>query len=125
MGIDTLHRGVPIPLRNANLPLFLQRAHLQLRLAQALDPAIGAGTFHRAYQMVYLDSGVAVEVVRRDPGILGFHLLPKSWSAARTFARLGTWREFVRYDKHLVEFSTAGICLAMPRLRLHRLARFT
>lgn len=68
--------------------------------------------------------GVTVEVVRRDPGVKGFQLLPRRWVVERTFAWLGKCRRLTRDYEALAESSKAWIYLAMSRLYLRRLARF-
>jgi transposase len=65
---------------------------------------------------------LAVEVVRRLEGQVGFVVLARRWVVERTFAWLLKCRRLVRDYEELAETTEAWIYLAMSRLYLRRLA---
>ena len=69
--------------------------------------------------------GVVVEIVTRRPDAEGFHLLARRWIVERTFSWLQKCRRLVRDYEELAESSKAWIYLAMSRLYLRHLARFS
>ena len=81
------------------------------------------GRYQGGFEDRAAELGVAVEIVRRDPGGAGFRLLPRRWPVERTFAWLLKCRRLVRDYERLVESARAWIYLAMSRLYLRRLAR--
>ena len=66
--------------------------------------------------------GVAVEIVRRLEGQVGFVVLPRRWVVERTFAWLSKCRRLARDWEELLETTEAWIYLAMSRIYLRRLA---
>lgn len=65
---------------------------------------------------------LAVEVVRKLEGRVGFVVLARRWVVERTFAWLLKCRRLVRDYELLAETTEAWIYLAMSRLYLRRLA---
>ena len=66
-----------------------------------------------------------LEIVERDPAMVGFQLLPRRWVVERTFAWLSRCRRLSKdYEYHL-QSSEAMIYVAMIRLMTRRLAQLT
>ena len=63
---------------------------------------------------------MALVIVRRVAGMVGFHVLPKRWIVERTFGWLGRCRRLSKDYEKLPEVSAAFIRLAMIRLLLQR-----
>jgi len=116
--LDVLPADVQDPIAGQDLLEVAKQEHPRLALLWA------DGRYQGGFEDCGQDLGVQVAVVRRDPGVKGFQLLPRRWVVERTFAWLGKCRRLVRDYEHLVESSTAWIYLAMSRLYLHHLARF-
>ena len=76
------------------------------------------GQFTEAMQS---DHGWEVEVIRRPPDAVGFHVLPKRWIVERTFGWLTWYRRLSKDDEQLVEVSEAFIYVSMIHLMLRRL----
>jgi transposase len=66
--------------------------------------------------------GIAVEVVRKPVGQIGFAVLPRRWVVERTFSWLLRWRRLVRDYERLPETHEAFVKWAMVGLMLNRLA---
>lgn len=115
--VDVVPADVQDPMAGQDLLEVAKGEHDRLALLWA-DGRYQGGFEDRATEL-----GVHVEVVKRDPGVRGFQLLPRRWPVERTFAWFGKCRRLVRDYEHLVESSTAWIYLAMSRLYLARLAR--
>jgi transposase len=64
-----------------------------------------------------------LEIVRRDPGVRGFEVLPKRWIVERTLSWLRRNRRLARDFEHLVRTAEAFVTLAMIKIMLRRLAR--
>ena len=65
--------------------------------------------------------GWSLEVVKRPPGVKGFHLLPRRWVVERTFAWFNNYRRLSKdYERH-THSSEATIYLAMIHRMLNRL----
>ena len=65
---------------------------------------------------------IAVEVVKKPAGQLGFAVLPRRWVVERTFSWLLRWRRLVRDYERLPETHEAMVKWAMVGLMLNRLA---
>ena len=61
-----------------------------------------------------------LEIVKRDPGQVGFQLLPHRWIVERTFAWFGRYRRLSKDYEKLTESSTAMIYLASIHIMLKR-----
>ena len=64
-----------------------------------------------------------LEIVRRDPGVKGFEVLPKRWIVERTLSWLRRNRRLARDFENLVRTAEAFVTLAMIKIMLRRLAR--
>lgn len=62
-----------------------------------------------------------LEIVRRDPGVRGFKVLPKRWIVERTLSWLRRNRRLARDFEHLVRTAEAFVTLAMIKIMLRRL----
>jgi len=62
-----------------------------------------------------------LEIVRRDPGVKGFEVLPKRWIVERTLSWLRRNRRLARDFEHLVRTAEAFVMLAMIKNMLRRL----
>ncbi|MBI4544570.1 MAG: transposase, partial [Gemmatimonadetes bacterium] len=72
---------------------------------------------------VAADQGCTLEVVRREPGTVGFAVQPRRWVVERTFAWLGKHRRLSKdYEEHC-ESSEAWLYLAMIHTFVRRLAK--
>ena len=67
---------------------------------------------------------MALIIVRRIAGMLGFHVLPKRWIVERTFGWLGRCRRLSKDYEKLPEASAAFIRLASAA-SFHYVATFT
>jgi putative transposase len=67
-------------------------------------------------------AGVALIIVRRLAGSVGFVVQPRRWVIERSFGWFGRWRRLSKDYEALPEVSEAMVTLAAIRLMLHRLA---
>ena len=65
---------------------------------------------------------IALEIVRKPAGQIGFAVLPRRWVVERTFSWLLRWRRLVRDYERLPETHEAMVKWAMVGLMLNRLA---
>jgi transposase len=65
---------------------------------------------------------VAIEVVKKAAGQVGFVVLPRRWVVERTFAWLGRNRRLAKDFEQVTECSETWVYLASIRLLLTRLA---
>lgn len=70
----------------------------------------------------FVHGGMALVIVKRVAGMIGFQVLPKRWIVERTFGWLGRCRRLSKDYEKLPEVSAAFIRLAMIRLLLQRKA---
>lgn len=81
----------------------------------------------RAYRGRFVDAaeaqGIAVEIVRPDPGQKGFQVQPRRWVVERTFAWLSNYRRLSKDFEQWMQTSDAAIYAAMSHLMVRRLAR--
>lgn len=63
-----------------------------------------------------------LEIVKRNEGLKGFHVLPRRWVVERTFAWLGRNRRLSKDYERLTETSETMAYIAMIHLMLRRLA---
>lgn len=68
----------------------------------------------------FVHGGMALIIVRRAAGMIGFKVLPKRWIVERTFGWLGRCRRLSKDYEKLPEVSAAFLRLAMIRLLLQR-----
>lgn len=104
--------GLPYVLRR--VPLF-ERWELLL-----LDGGYDSSALSHYCEKVF---GIRFEIVRRDPGQIGFKVLPKRWIVERTFAWLGKCRRLSKDYEHLPQTTENWIYLAMSHLMLKQLSR--
>lgn len=64
-----------------------------------------------------------LEIVKRDPDVKGFHVLPRRWVVERTFGWLTHYRRLSKDYEVLTETSEAMVYAAMTRVMLRRLGR--
>ncbi len=64
-----------------------------------------------------------LEIVKRDPGLKGFQVLPRRWVVERTFGWLTPYRRLSKDYEVLTETSEAMVYVAMTRVMLRRLDR--
>jgi len=64
-----------------------------------------------------------MHIIKPEPGIRGFRVLPKRWIVERTFAWLSNYRRLSRDYEYLTRSSEAFIYLAMIHLMLRRLSK--
>jgi putative transposase len=67
--------------------------------------------------------GWMLEIVKRDPGVKGFQVLPRRWVVERTFGWLSQYRRLSKDYEVLTETSEAMIYAAMVHLMVRRLGR--
>jgi putative transposase len=65
-----------------------------------------------------------MQCVRRTPGMVGFHVLPKRWVVERTFAWFSRYRRLSKDYEYLPRSSEAFVYLASIHLMTRRLSRF-
>ena len=69
--------------------------------------------------------GWILEIVKRDPEVKGFQVLPRRWVVERTFGWLSQYRRLSKDYEVLTETSEAMIYAAMVHLMVRRLGRRT
>jgi len=69
--------------------------------------------------------GCAVDVVRREPGQVGFAVLPRRWVVERSFAWAGRYRRLSKDYEALTDTSEGMIWAAFGGTMLRRLAKLT
>jgi putative transposase len=74
-------------------------------------------------QWAQAELGLALDVVRREPGSKGFAVLPRRWVVERSFAWLGRYRRFSKDYEALTATSEAMIWAAFGTTMLRRLVR--
>ena len=67
-------------------------------------------------------AGLALIIVRRTAGSIGFVVQPRRWVVERSLGWFGRWRRLSKDYEALPEVSEAMVTLAAIRLMLHRLA---
>ena len=67
--------------------------------------------------------GWVLEIVKRDPDVKGFKVLPRRWVVERTFGWLTHYRRLSKDYEVLTETSEAMVYAAMTRVMLRRLDR--
>ena len=67
--------------------------------------------------------GWLLEIVRRDPGVKGFQLLPRRWVVERTFGWFGRYRRLSKDYEFQTDTSENMVLIAMIQLMVHRLTR--
>jgi len=67
--------------------------------------------------------GWLLEIVRRDPGVKGFQLLPRRWVVERTFGWFGRYRRLSKDYEFQTDTSENMVLIAMIQVMVHRLAR--
>jgi putative transposase len=65
-----------------------------------------------------------MQCVHRQPGTVGFKVLPKRWIVERTFAWLSRYRRLSKDYEYLPRSGEAFVYLASIHLMTRRLARF-
>jgi putative transposase len=76
-------------------------------------------------QWVYDTLQIVLEIVNREPGQVGFKVLPRRWVVERTFAWLGRYRRLSKDYEHLTECSEGIIYVASIGTMLNRIAHAT
>lgn len=66
-----------------------------------------------------------LEIVKRDPQIIGFEVLPHRWVVERTFGWFGRYRCLSKDYEYLTQNSEAVIYAVMVHLMVRRLARIS
>ena len=74
-----------------------------------------------AFAWVLFD--LAVEVVTRREGAVGFEVIPRRWVVERTFGWLTRWRRLNRNDEHTLASSKAVVQVALIGIMTRRLAK--
>ena len=67
--------------------------------------------------------GWLLEIVRRNPAVKGFQLLPRRWVVERTFGWFGRYRRLSKDYEFQTDTSENMILIAMIQLMVHRLTR--
>jgi transposase len=68
--------------------------------------------------------GLAIDIVRKLAGQVGFHVLPRRWVAERTFAWINRCRRTVRDYERLPAHHAAMVQWSMVIIMAKRLARY-
>jgi putative transposase len=69
--------------------------------------------------------GLVLEIIKRNPLVKGFQVLPRRWVVERTFGWLNRFRRLAKDYERTPGSSAAHVQIAMIRLMLARLARRT
>ena len=67
--------------------------------------------------------GMAVAIVTRRPGAVGFEVQPRRWVVERTFGWLTRWRRLNRNYEHTLASSRAVVQVALIGIMTRRLAK--
>ncbi len=67
--------------------------------------------------------GWVLEIVKRDPGLKGFQVLPRRWVVERTFGWFNHYRRLSKDYEVLTETSEAMVYAAMTHVMVRRLGR--
>ncbi|MEA3643620.1 MAG: transposase, partial [Lamprobacter sp.] len=83
--------------------------------------ADGAYNGHELYAWVLAQFECVLQVVRKQEGVKGFHILPRRWVVERTFAWLGRSRRLSKDYERKPTSSEAQVYLASGRLLLRQI----
>ena len=67
--------------------------------------------------------GMAVAIVTRRPGAVGFEVQPRRWVVERTFGWLTRWRRLNRNYEHTLASSRAAVQVALIGIMTRRIAK--
>jgi len=84
--------------------------------------ADGSYTGEKLFDWLRQQFAILLEIVHRDDGQTGFHVLPKRWVVERTFAWLGRFRRLSKDYEHCTRSSEGMLYLASIHTLLKRLA---
>jgi len=103
-------------------------AKLVLEKAKSLFPRLrliwaDGGYTGRLIDWVKTTCNWVLEIVKRDPDVKGFKVLPRRWVVERTFGWLTHYRRLSKDYEVLTETSEAMAYAAMTRVMLRRLGR--
>lgn len=103
-------------------------AKLVLKQAKDLFPRLlliwaDGGYAGQLIDWVKAACGWVLEIVKRDPDVKGFKVLPRRWVVERTFGWLTHYRRLSKDYEVLTETSEAMVYAAMTRVILRRLDR--
>lgn len=103
-------------------------AKLVLKQAKDLFPRLlliwaDGGYAGQLIDWVKAACGWVLEIVRRDPDVKGFKVLPRRWVVERTFGWLTHYRRLSKDYEVLTQTSEAMVYAAMARVMLRRLDR--
>ena len=65
---------------------------------------------------------IVLEIVKRDPDQVGFHVLPRRWVVERTFAWLGRYRRLSKDYEHCTKSSEGVVYIASIHTMMKRIA---
>jgi transposase len=104
-------------------------ARLLLRTVRACFPSIGklwcdGGYSGHLVTWAKTTLGLAIDIVRKLAGQVGFQVLPRRWVAERTFAWINRCRRTVRDYEKLPAHHAAMVQWAMVIVMTKRLARY-
>lgn len=123
--VDTLGLLLMIVVHTADIQ-DRDGAKLVLEKAKSLFPRLrliwaDGGYAGRLIDWVMAACNWVLEIVKRDPNVKGFHVLPRRWVVERTFGWLTHYRRLSKDYKVLTETSEAMVYAAMTRVMLGRL----
>ena len=103
-------------------------AKLVLEKAKLLFPRLSliwadGGYAGQLIDWVKAACGWLLEIVKRDPDVKGFQVLPRRWVVERTFGWLTHYRRLSKDYEVLTETGEAMVYAAMTRVMLRRLGR--
>jgi len=96
-----------------------------LKASRGCFPFVGLAFADTAYaaQRVRDATCIAIEIIRKIPGQLGFEVQPRRWVVERCFAWLGRNRRLAKDFEATIESATAFLYAASVLLLIRRLAR--
>ena len=95
---------------------------LQARFSRLLLIWADGGYAGTLIEWVKETLGCVLQIVKRNPDVKGFTVLPRRWVVERTFGWFGRYRRLSKDYEGLPENSEVMIMIAMINLMLHRLA---
>ena len=102
-----------------------------LKVARKMFPSLARAIADGGYQgkatanTVRAEAKIPLEIVKRSDMAKGFVVLPKRWIVERTFGWLGRCRRLTKDFDNLTRTQIAFVQLAMIRLMMRRIARFS
>ena len=124
--VDTLGLvwGLAVTPANESDGIGARRAVLPAKKASDRLVHLWADAAYRGFiEFALVLLGMAVAIVTRRPGAVGFEVQPRRWVVERTFGWLTRWRRLNRNYEHTLASSRAVVQVALIGIMTRRLAK--